>query len=204
LWEAQEEEIRKNTYAGRKRGNTTCSHVAMLPPKGALNCRMSRPLKYLVALLLAIILFYAVFTFLDSLALPYEVWLRVKNNKHEKWLLIFLPYIAGQLETRFTVNVPPLMKPFQEKARYQQYLILTGVLRDEPVNLHFDNRLPFDKFFILVLGWKLEATIPSLELEKISSYFDTEPDYYRFFFNPTYTGFREKDDYEPFATINLE
>lgn len=135
----------------------------------------------------------------------YNITIPISNEKNEKWLLVFFPFIGEKRNTPFRINVPPLEQQFMvdNECLYRQYVIITERWKSESVDLHFHSRLPYDKFFLLVLGWKIDPGIQSLDAKDLATYFETEPDYQEFFFSPTYTGNPELNDYKAFAHIDL-
>lgn len=155
-----------------------------------------------ILFLSAIILLFIIMA--GDIILNYNIPLAISNEKQEKWLLVFLPLIGEELNKAYRINLPPLKHTATEEDSYRQYMIVTGALKHDGVNLHFRRRMPYDKFFLLVLGWKIDPSIISVDLEDLASYFETEPDYQKFLFNPDYTGKPELDDYKPFAHIDLQ
>lgn len=164
--------------------------------------------QYLLGFLIACIFLagfsIALLILMQDLPGEYTIRLGISNEKQEKWLLVFLPFIGEEMERPFKINLPPLKHIAVEEDSYRQYMIVTGALKHDGVDIRFRRRMPYDKFFLLVLGWEIDPSIISVDLENLASYFETEPDYQEFLFNPDYTGISELDDYKPFAYIELK
>ncbi len=169
---------------------------------------MHKLIKYFIAMLVVAVLLLAMSRVLVSivqklLTCDYTIALGIRNDKQEKWLLAFMPFVGKEMTKPLRINLPPLKNSLAEEDCYRQYVIITGALRGEVVCVRFHYRMPYRNFFLLVLGWRIDPSIISLDLDDLASYFKTEPDYQKFFFNPDYTGIADLDDYKPFATIDL-
>ncbi len=175
-----------------------------------LNTRMHKLLKYFFAFLIAIIVVFGVSKLLFGLmqkyiiTWDYNIALAISNDNQEKWLLVFFPLIAEEMKKPLKINLPPLKHLIVEEDCYRQYVIIRGAMKREVVELRFHTSMPYTKFFLLALGWKIDPAVEYLNINDLASCFETNPHYSHFLFNPNYTGIDELDNYEPFATIILE
>jgi hypothetical protein len=147
-----------------------------------------KPVQYLLGFLIACTFLacfsIALFMLMPDLPGEYTIGLEISNEKQEKWLLVFLPFIGEEMQRPFKIDLPPLKQIIVEEDSYRQYMIVTGALKHDGVDLRFRRRMPYDKFFLLVVGWKIDPSVISVDLEDLAFYFDSEPDYQKFLFNP--------------------